>query len=38
MPKCQVCDVNELIDDDEIAIGMCHNCLTDLMDAGVYCD
>jgi len=27
MQKCGVCGVNELIDEDEIETGMCHDCM-----------
>lgn len=37
-PVCQVCGVNELIDDDEIQTGMCRDCMSSLMSDGVYCD
>jgi hypothetical protein len=35
---CQVCGVNELIDDDELETGMCRDCMSSLMSDGVYCD
>jgi len=38
MVKCQVCGVNDLIDEDEINTGMCRDCMASLMNAGVYCD
>lgn len=38
MVKCQVCGVNELIEEDEINTGMCRDCMASLMNTGVYCD
>jgi len=36
--KCQVCGVNELIEEDEIETGMCRDCMSALMSNGVYCN
>ena len=38
MLKCQVCGVNDLIEQDEIDTGMCRDCMASLMNNGVYCD
>lgn len=37
-PICQICGVNELVEDDEIKTGMCRECMSSLMSSGVYCD
>ena len=38
MRKCQVCGVNDLIDQNEIETGICCDCMASLMNDGVYCD
>lgn len=38
MLKCQVCEVNDLVEENEMATGECHYCLANLMNDGMYCD